>query len=400
MDGFFASGFVAGARRLFLGNTDILQDVASQNLGRLAYIIPIAALVHLLHVILFGMMTPSSDAEALWRAGVIGVHFAGMIGMALFYAVLLGIRRRGQTEGRAARWLPNIIILVVLLEAMALVTFDQYVTSNITPFVVICAIMAVVILIRPWLSITFYLLAYLLFYIGMGLVQQLPEIVLTNRVNGLSAIAVGICASLILWQINKRNVIQQRKITDQQAKLEKMNQELAALSETDELTGLANRRRFNKTLADELARHIRSGEPLSLIMTDIDHFKLYNDLLGHQAGDDCLRRVAAAHRKCAGRPYDLAARYGGEEFTLILPYTHAAGAVRIARVLQDELAARKIFHPAPETQGIVTLSMGIVSLAPTQDVTAEDLIGYADAALYASKSGGRNRFTVSDCRRC
>ncbi|NLX53150.1 MAG: GGDEF domain-containing protein [Deltaproteobacteria bacterium] len=234
----------------------------------------------------------------------------------------------------------------------------------------------------------------------MGLIQPLPEIVLTNRVNGLSAIAVGICASLILWQTNKRNVIQQRKITDQQAKLEKMNQELAALSETDELTGLANRRRFNKTLADELARHIRSGEPLALIMTDIDHFKLYNDLLGHQAGDDCLRRVAAAHQKCAGRPYDLAARYGGEEFTLILPYTHAAGAVRIARVLQDELAALKIFHPAPETQGIVTLSMGIVSLAPTQDVTAEDLIGYADAALYASKSGGRNRFTVSDCRRC
>ncbi len=168
--------------------------------------------------------------------------------------------------------------------------------------------------------------------------------------------------------------------------------ELSVLATTDGLTGIANRRRFDETLRREWRRAMRAGRPIALLMIDVDFFKSFNDRYGHQDGDTCLRRVAACLRGSLHRPGDLAARYGGEEFALILPETDLVGAQEIAARVLAEIMALQILHSASEC-GVVTVSIGCAAAVPTRHSTVAPLILAADTALYASKIGGRNRFS-------
>jgi diguanylate cyclase (GGDEF)-like protein len=172
-------------------------------------------------------------------------------------------------------------------------------------------------------------------------------------------------------------------------RLDGANAELRRLSETDSLTGLANRRRFDHHLADEVARARRHGLPLALLMLDIDHFKRFNDLHGHPAGDACLARVGALLQAQAQRPADLAARLGGEEFALLLPHTGAAQALQHAQGLREALAALALPHGASPTAPHLTVSIGLACWQHDQGGAA--LVAAADAALYAAKQAGRDR---------
>jgi diguanylate cyclase (GGDEF)-like protein len=136
------------------------------------------------------------------------------------------------------------------------------------------------------------------------------------------------------------------------------------LTMTDSLTGVANRRHFNDTIDAEWRRCARAGLPLSVIMIDVDHFKLYNDHYGHQGGDVCLQQVAAAMKRCASRPQDLLARYGGEEFILLLPQEGADGAEAVARRIMDEVRKLAVPHAGSPTAPLVTVSMGWPAHAP------------------------------------
>jgi diguanylate cyclase (GGDEF)-like protein len=169
---------------------------------------------------------------------------------------------------------------------------------------------------------------------------------------------------------------------------------LRALASCDGLTGLANRRMFDECLSQEWRRTERDGSPLSLLMIDIDHFKALNDVAGHQAGDDCLRLVAAAVSSEALRPGDLAARYGGEEFGAILPNTSLDGATVVASRILAAVAALAIPHPAAEIGGFVTVSIGAAGRSAAQASPAL-LVSAADAALYRAKRGGRNRVVTA-----
>jgi diguanylate cyclase (GGDEF)-like protein/hemerythrin-like metal-binding protein/PAS domain S-box-containing protein len=173
--------------------------------------------------------------------------------------------------------------------------------------------------------------------------------------------------------------------------LEKSNRKLEALSNTDGLTGIANRRRFDEAMAQEYARHARSGAELSLILLDIDHFKLFNDYYGHVAGDECLQQVAQAMAGCIGRPADLAARYGGEEFVCILPETDSSGAVAIAEKIRRKIIALAIPHKTSKVAECVTASLGVVTVQCTEDGSVVDIVTLVDEQLYRAKSSGRNR---------
>jgi diguanylate cyclase (GGDEF)-like protein/PAS domain S-box-containing protein len=183
-------------------------------------------------------------------------------------------------------------------------------------------------------------------------------------------------------------------ITDRkraEAALAVTHRELEALSITDGLTGIANRRHFDEVLAREYARHARSGAELSLILLDIDHFKAFNDLYGHLKGDECLRLtggVLAAHTQ---RPADLAARYGGEEFACILPETNRAGALLIAENIRQAIIELAISHKGSNVADVVTASLGVVSTRCATDGVAADVVAMADTLLYQAKSQGRNR---------
>jgi diguanylate cyclase (GGDEF)-like protein len=182
--------------------------------------------------------------------------------------------------------------------------------------------------------------------------------------------------------------------------LHKANRELKMMSVKDGLTGLFNRRHFDETMEKELKRAERSNTPLSLILCDIDHFKLYNDNYGHLGGDDCLIAVAKAMMKVSIRPGDIAARYGGEEFGFILPDTDLQGAQVIAESIRQSIAALAITHEHSSVTEHVTLSCGVASVQPKkhQDLTAltRVLIETADQGLYRAKKNGRNQVAVAE----
>jgi diguanylate cyclase (GGDEF)-like protein len=179
-----------------------------------------------------------------------------------------------------------------------------------------------------------------------------------------------------------------------EAALQKANLQLQQLATLDGLTQIANRRRLDDWI-DAQWRHLtRKKDPLSLIMCDIDYFKRYNDTYGHQAGDDCLKRIARTIAHAARRSSDLVARYGGEEFIVALPNTNINGAEMVARDVQDRVSRLKLVHADSPISDHVTLSMGIATMTPNADTVPAELIKQADQALYDAKKKGRNRIVL------
>lgn len=193
-----------------------------------------------------------------------------------------------------------------------------------------------------------------------------------------------------------------------QLRMKRMADTLRQIASTDALTGIANRRRFDEALKREWLLARRSGEPIALLMVDVDHFKLFNDHYGHPAGDTCLQQVAQALLGIGLRPADLVARYGGEEFVLLLPQTPRAGAEHMAQCVLEAVAALQIAHAESPTASYVTVSVGISwddgvtdqvdlrqGIEGAQDKLPEhcatDLVAAADQALYCAKWAGRAR---------
>ena len=189
--------------------------------------------------------------------------------------------------------------------------------------------------------------------------------------------------------------------------------QLRGFSIIDALTNVANRRHFDVALEREWRRAWRGGGPLALLLIDVDHFKLYNDTHGHQAGDVCLQAIAAALKTCAMRPSDVVARYGGEEFALILPQTLSRGAASIAQQVIAAVDMLALPHSASPTAANVTVSIGVatyddivIGWSPATDAqagvdlepqtTAADLLFAADKALYRAKHSGRAQVQMSD----
>lgn len=186
--------------------------------------------------------------------------------------------------------------------------------------------------------------------------------------------------------------VHDRKITAMQ--LEAATEELARRAQEDHLTGLPNRRRFDEVLGKEIDRARRTKVSTALILLDIDHFKIYNDLGGHLLGDECLQAVAKTIQRNTQRPADLAARFGGEEFVVLLPDTNLEGAIAVANRILEGIRDLRFSHANPKLQRI-TSSAGVATLATIEDSASSKaatvLIGTADKALYVAKANGRDR---------
>ena len=195
---------------------------------------------------------------------------------------------------------------------------------------------------------------------------------------------------------NKEITEKSAEISAQKSQLEKANQELNRLATIDGLTGIANHRFFLEFLENEWMRSIRSKQPLSVILIDVDFFKLFNDTYGHQSGDECLKRVAKALKDTVKRPTDLVARYGGEEFIIILSETDTQGARKNAEKARTNVENLQLLHEASKAASHITISLGLATIIPTPDFNSANLITAADKALYQSKENGRNRFTAAE----
>jgi diguanylate cyclase (GGDEF)-like protein len=159
----------------------------------------------------------------------------------------------------------------------------------------------------------------------------------------------------------------------------------------DGMTGVFNRRYFDQQISTEWSRAARNNTPLSLILLDVDFFKLFNDTYGHQAGDDALRVVATSLKSCLRRPADLVARYGGEEFACVLPETSYEDALAIADELERNVRALAIAHQNSEAAPVITISLGLATRIENSHSDVQDLIGLADRQLYEAKHSGRAR---------
>ena len=179
------------------------------------------------------------------------------------------------------------------------------------------------------------------------------------------------------------------------SRLQQVNQQLKQLAILDGLTGVANRRYFDQVLNNEWNRLARETKPLSLILCDIDYFKIYNDTYGHPEGDSCLKKVAHTLQQATKRAADLVARYGGEEFAVILPDTDARGALFVADNIRQKLNQQKIPHLGSSVSPYVTISIGIATTIPTCDRNASTLVATTDRALYQAKEQGRNQIIQS-----
>ena len=203
----------------------------------------------------------------------------------------------------------------------------------------------------------------------------------------VALVVLGIC--LFGW-VFARQVRNSERI---EADLRKAQEALELIATHDSLTGLANRRLFERALDIEFGRGARQHSPLSLIMVDIDFFKRYNDTYGHVAGDHCLAQVAQVLKDCCHRKADLAVRYGGEEFAVLLPDTNLSGAMALAEQIRHRVIDRHIVHSGSPT-GYLTVSLGCYAFVPSSLDSIEVFIQRADAALYQAKHEGRNRVAV------
>jgi diguanylate cyclase (GGDEF)-like protein len=220
--------------------------------------------------------------------------------------------------------------------------------------------------------------------------RDVPVIFLTSRnspedeVKGLEAGGIDYIAKPINPAVLRARV-------NNHVELKHSRDTLTQMARLDGLTGLPNRRTFDDVLDREWRRLARVGQPLSLVLFDVDHFKLYNDTYGHGGGDVCLKRVADCTIGALQRPADMVARYGGEEFVAILPDTAAAGAAAVAEAIRENVAALGLRHEKSPTAPHVTVSLGYATAVPRVERPPAELVEAADRALYAAKAAGRNR---------
>jgi diguanylate cyclase (GGDEF)-like protein len=233
---------------------------------------------------------------------------------------------------------------------------------------------------------------------------EVPVIFITSHIEAgfeVSALDMG-AADFIAKPLRSSRVLARVRT---QLRVKHMADELRRAATTDALTGVANRRQFDELLEREWLRARRSGDPVSLLMIDVDHFKLYNDLYGHPKGDICLRHVAQVLKRACRRPADVVARYGGEEFMILLPQTPRQGAQHMARQVLEAVAAFGILHDDSQTTHYVSVSVGIACFDDASEfraydspglLGASDLVRTADKALYSAKHAGRGQAKLRD----
>jgi len=219
-------------------------------------------------------------------------------------------------------------------------------------------------------------------------VVRAQEFILT-----LSMIGIGFAVLISELQAREREL--ERRVRERTRELERSNRRLTAMNATDGLTGIANRRHFDETLAAEWSRARRNGQQLTLAMLDVDHFKQYNDHYGHQAGDNVLRQVAAELTRRMRRAGDMVARYGGEEFAIISQAGGEEHALAMADQICQAIAGLKLTHPHSPF-GVLTVSLGVAVTTPGDQDSIVDFLKTADTALYRAKQLGRNRVELAD----
>ena len=377
------------ARGLIASDSRIAEDAELGNVRRLRWLLPLFLLLVLVLLAVFALdRTGDAPQRMAWQQAVMtvfGVTVAWLVMMAL--AVWrVASRTRPDT---AVRVLQFVAPLGFLIFTAVLTVFDQWVTSNISPFMLGCISVSLLFLLPPATAVTVLLTSYLVFFVGLGLTQPDPSLLLSNRVNGFGAALLALVISLGTWSRNIQFNLLQRELTVRNETLEMQQAELVWLATRDAMTGLFNRGEFMRLAEKELLRTRRHGGNTSIFVIDLDFFKAINDSHGHPAGDKVLVHVANQLRD-ATRSTDLVARIGGEEFVVLLPQTDIDAAVVLAQKLRRQLRDSPA-RISSDLQVSITASFGVACMPGKNMGSLAALYAAADNALYEAKREGRDR---------
>ena len=379
-------------RRLALWQSEHAQVAHTStglNLQRAAALAPVIAGVNTVCVAWLGItLLIQNDTELVtqWKLGLFLTHL--LMGSSFALLGWLAHRLRHAVHHRWAARLPLAMACLGLLFVTGFATFDQWVTPNITPFVIGASAVSLVVYLRPTTSALVFAATYALFFFAMGSTQSQPEQLLSNRINGLAAVGMAWALSVSLWRNHTTITLQQAQLEATNAELQQKQKDLQRLTRLDGLTGLYNRTTFVELTRQELARAQRQGSSTTILLLDLDHFKRVNDTWGHPAGDAVLKNVANT-ATAAVRATDLVGRLGGEEFIILLPAT----SLEAGRKLAEKLRASLENSPTAWQQTHIkhTASIGVASTTAAENRDFDDLYNVADKALYNAKEKGRNR---------
>ncbi|WP_229257634.1 GGDEF domain-containing protein [Duganella callida] len=330
--------------------------------------------------------------------------FGDGLGLLIYTPLLLAFSQPRNERLRLTRWDDAALALTLLLSAVVMLAHGGEIDGvSVTPTLLLPAV--AVIAFRFGTRLTTLLVALIslttamLMTTGLKPFGEVPihlEVVRAQEFI-LTLCIIGIGFAVLLNELRTRERELESRVRTRTRELEQSNARLAAISATDGLTGIPNRRRFDETLAAEWGRARRHRQPLMLALLDVDLFKQYNDCYGHQAGDDALRAVAEELSHHCRRSGDFAARYGGEEFALIAEAADEDQALAMADQICAALAALRIPH-AHSPSRVLTVSIGVAVITPEEQDDIADLLKAADVALYRAKQLGRNRVELASVR--
>ena len=367
----------------------VVDEASASNLQRLRWLGPLLVVLNALHIVVFlvlALRSPAGDAAYRWKLGLLLVHTGMALGV--LCCTWAAYHLRHGHRSLAGRSMGLVAAGFILVCAITVVSVDQWITPNITPFLIACLGVSLAMYLRPVPAAWLYMGVYLVFYQAIGWTQHAPELLLSNRLNGITACVMGWALSVLLWRKFTTISLQQTQLEKAHAELQSKQKELERLTRQDGLTGLFNRNTFVELSRSELKRAQRQGSATTILLLDLDHFKRVNDTWGHPAGDAVLRHVATLASTTV-RSTDLVGRLGGEEFIVLLPNTSAEAGRKLAEKLRLRLESAPV--PWEKATIAVTASFGLASTTPEEKRDFETLYTEADKALYLAKQRGRNR---------
>lgn len=370
-------------------HSSVASGAYTKNLERMRILCPVMAVINAMHALVFLVQLVAGSATGRTHQWVLGLFVLHVImGLLMLGFGMAARSMRRHPNPRLAQVLPLMVVASAMLFAAAIVAVDQWVTPNITPYLVACTVIGLAFYSRPVPAAWVYLLSYGVFFYAIGETQSSAPQLLSNRLNGAAISIMGWILSLLMWRNFTTITLQQEQLTRVNAELQQKQRDLERLTRQDGLTGLFNRNTFVELAKQELDRAQRQGSATAILLLDLDHFKLINDTWGHPAGDAVLRNVALV-ASATVRSTDLVGRLGGEEFVVLLPGT----TLEAARKLAEKLRMRLQASPTPwESSAITaTASIGIAGTTASEKRSFDALYNEGDKALYIAKLRGRNR---------
>jgi diguanylate cyclase len=380
-------------KEFFLLSPSIMGEIRRYNIQRILFMSYVLIPLHIVHIIVFWLAlageTNANDALAYqWRMGIITTH-AIMLFIILPAAFAAWRIRKAKLETNFfSCLLTTFISLAYLLFGAALAVIDQLVTSSISPYLIANLAVALAVIMHPYVCIVAYPFVLACFYFALPLTQHNSELLTSIMVNAGSSAVFGLGLAVLIWRSTALGIYQHSLIEKQKEELERKNLLLKHLATTDMMTGLYNRTRFIEIVETEIERIKRTDEDSCLIILDLDHFKIVNDLYGHPNGDTVLKLIAGVI-KGQLRSTDILCRFGGEEFSALLPDTSIDGACRVAEKIRKAIEGCTFTGKLEKVK--ITASLGITLLGNRGSKTFETAYQQADKALYTAKDKGRNR---------